>query len=592
MKRLVLIILLLAAATFSRAEAGRIRTRQVPATLDLRERARASLNYLTRQPDRAQGMLPYFWTFFGDGPPELRHNHWDYAENPGRFLYGLIAARQVTGSLEGINEERLFQQEIYSRMREEGNCLTWRPAYSPFSRTRNLPEMNLWDNRSQFMGLLSLYMAYEEPEVRAKLEGMIDGLEKYGIRRDKYFFFEREDIQPGHVVNPQHEPRVGQHSTGWITPLVKYYQVAGSPRALELARGLADFTVDFHKTSVRPGRTLGISNVHGALFALGGVIRTAAVTGDREHIEWARRLIDYAADNLASDFGWVQEMEGRDWMKPEDSHSTETCTIVDMLQCALLLAENGYPQYWDLVERYVRNYFTEAQITDTGWMAGEGLREDDVQSSFTDVASRVRGCFVGWGAPNDLVDSRARVKNAIQNCCGPHGAWGLFLVWHRITTESENEIRVNLALNKETAACRIASWVPYEGRVEVTLYRDSRLLVRVPPNEDKSKVRCLVDGKAVKTAWDGDYADFGRLSAWQAVTLIYPQKQELRKETLDGIEYKVEWKGATVLSIDPPGRNVPIFQRESFRESSAPMKTEPDPVYRPEIDRALMEIDW
>ncbi|HLA40875.1 MAG TPA: beta-L-arabinofuranosidase domain-containing protein, partial [Candidatus Glassbacteria bacterium] len=409
--------------------AGQMRTRQVPATLDLREHARASLNFLTRQPDRRQGLLPYFWTFFGDGPPELRHNHWDYCENPGRFLYALVAARQVTASLEGIEEERLFEREIYSRMREEGHNLTWRPAYTPFARSRGQAEMNLWDNRSQFMGLLSLYMTYEEPEVRRKLEGMLDGLEKYGIHRDKYFFFEREDILAGHVVDQNHEPRVGQHSTGWITPLIKYYQVTGSRRALELARGLADFTVDFHSTSVRPGRTLGISNVHGALFALAGVIRAAAVTGDRQHLEWARKLVDYAAENLASDFGWVQEMEGRDWMSPEDSHSTETCTIVDMLQCSLLLAENGYPQYWDLAERYVRNYFTEAQILDTGWLQGEGQHQDDILSSFSDVAERVRGCFVGWGAPNDLVDVRARVKNAIQNCCGPHGAWGIFLVW-------------------------------------------------------------------------------------------------------------------------------------------------------------------
>ena len=111
------------------------RVRSVPATLDLREHAAASINFLTRQPDRKQGgMLPYFWTYFGEGPPEMRHNHWDYTENPGRNLYGLIAARQVTGSLEGVEEERLYEREIYSRMIEPGHDLTWRPAYSPFGR--------------------------------------------------------------------------------------------------------------------------------------------------------------------------------------------------------------------------------------------------------------------------------------------------------------------------------------------------------------------------------------------------------------------------------------------------------------------------
>ncbi|OGG02214.1 MAG: hypothetical protein A3F83_14770 [Candidatus Glassbacteria bacterium RIFCSPLOWO2_12_FULL_58_11] len=589
--RPVLILLGIAwlALACCREDSGRMR--RVPDTFDLRDRAAASINFLTRQPDRSQGMLPYFWTFYGDGPAELRHNHWDYSENPGRFLYGLIAARQVTGSLRGIEEERLLEKQIYASM-TGGNGLSWRPAFSPSSFTRGQPEMNLWDNRSVFMGLLSLYMEYGEPQVKERLEAMLDGLEKLALRRDSCLYFEQEAYYPGHVVDPAHEPVVGQHSSGWITPLVKYYQVTGSRRALEMARGLANFIVDYHHTSLKSRAVLGISNVHGALFGLAGVIRAAQLDGNRAHLEWAERLVRYAADSLASDFGWVREMENREWMKPEDTNSTETCTIVDLLQCALLLARPGYPQYWDLVERYVRNYFSEAQLMDTGWLRAPGRREDNVGSSFSEVPERVRGSFIGWGAPNDLVDSTARVRRAIQNCCGPHGAWGMFLVWHRIITRENGAVRVNLALNIESPWCRLDSYVPYEGKLEVLMYEAAPLLVRVPPDVEQAAVCCLVDRKAVEVQWEGGYVRFDSLKAFQKATVQYPLKKEIRTEKIDNTEYKVEWKGTTVLSIDPPGKIAPLFQREKFRAVQAPLKTEPDPFYRPEIARAFNEIDW
>lgn len=583
------VCLSLSSAVDSRAAS---RVRKVPATLDLREHAEASINFLTRAPDRKQGFLPYFWTFFGEGPPELRHNHWDYCENPGRNLYGLVAARQVSGSLEGVKEERLYEKEIYSRMREAGHGLTWRPAYSPFIRTRGIPEMNLWDNRSQFMGLMSLYMQYEEPEVRAKLESMLDGLERYGIRKGKYFYFEREDILLGHRVNRNHDPRVGQHSTGWITPLIEYWKLTGSQRARDMATGLSNFTMDYHQTSVRPGCVVGISNVHGALFALAGVIRTATVIGDTEKLEWARGLVDYAAENLASDFGWVQEKEDKEWMGSEDSRSTESCAIVDMIQCALLLADAGYTEYWDLVERYVRNYFVEAQLMESGWMKSPGVREDNVQSSWTDVAERVRGCFVGWGAPNDWVNTTGRLRNAIQNCCAPHGSWATFLVWKRLVQQDSTGLRVNMALNTEHPGCRVASYLPYKGRVDVVIYEGAPLKVRVPDGVENSEVSVTVNGVPASISWDGDYVSLAGTAQFDTVSVRWPQKYTTTTEEIDRTTYTVEWKGRTVVGIDPPGTVRPLFQRDHFRADTAPMKSEFDPVYRPEISKALYYIGW
>ena len=153
-------------------------------------------------------------------------------------------------------------------------------------------------------------------------------------------------------------------------------------------------------------------------------------------------------------------------------------------------------------------------------------------------------------------------------------------------------MRVNLALNIESPWCRLDSYVPYEGKLEVLMYEAAPLLVRVPPDVEQAAVCCLVDRKAVEVQWEGGYVRFDSLKAFQKATVQYPLKKEIRTEKIDNTEYKVEWKGTTVLSIDPPGKIAPLFQREKFRAVQAPLKTEPDPFYRPEIARAFNEIDW
>jgi hypothetical protein len=120
------------------------------------------------------------------------------------------------------------------------------------------------------------------------------------------------------------------------------------------------------------------------------------------------------------------------------------------------------------------------------------------------------------------------------------------------------------------------------------------LFVRVPGDNwvDRQNVRCAIDGRAIEPVWEGDYLTFAEIEAGQTATVEYPLIGKSRTEVLDGLSYRVQWKGQTVLSIDPPGKVAPLFRREGFRTSEAPLKTEPDPRFRPEIDRALNEIDW
>ena len=55
--------------------------------------------------------IPWFYTFFGEDPTEARRKHWDYSEEVGRSLYGLIFASLVSGKvyLEDILKKTIYQ---------------------------------------------------------------------------------------------------------------------------------------------------------------------------------------------------------------------------------------------------------------------------------------------------------------------------------------------------------------------------------------------------------------------------------------------------------------------------------------------------
>jgi hypothetical protein len=38
--------------------------------------------------------------------------------------------------------------------------------------------------------------------------------------------------------------------------------------------------------------------------------------------------------------------------------NNETCTLVDAIATAMSLAKSGYPEYWGVVEKFVRNQLT------------------------------------------------------------------------------------------------------------------------------------------------------------------------------------------------------------------------------------------
>jgi hypothetical protein len=588
--------------------------RNVPDTLDLRANARLSINFLKGSMDMHQDGVPYFTTYFGSNTPALVHKEYDLDEDPGRWLYGFFSARQVSGSVEGIAQEKILKDYLISRMIHDDG-LVYLPKYSSMCSLSGTESAWMWGNRSDFMGLLCLYMVKDDPSIKIHLERAVNTLYKLAIKGKGGYYLNQDYYKYDTKIDTSIAPIVGQNTGGWITPLVKYYQWTGNKKALELAKGFADFIVKNHgrslsdlnaasygvaagdfvlsKTSSQKEKVLKIANTHGALFTIGGILRMAEVTRNTEHVEWAKKLLDYTIEHLATSFGWMPEHEDDRMLGPSNTQSSEGCSVADLVNCCIYLARNGYPQYWNYVERYTRNYLEEAQLKNTSWMPASLKREDNVHETYDNISQRVKGSYVGWGDPNDFVNPTARAKNSIQNCCGPQCAWATSLVWHNIVTKNEGGIFVNLLLNKRTPWCEVLSYHPYTGRVDVEMYVNSNMHILVPDWVKKSEVKLNVNGKELIPNWEGEYLVLKNQKQGNKITVNYPMRITTLSDTIPGKGmYKTTWKGNTVIGIDPAGKIAPLFQRKSMLSETCPMKQEQVLEQGARAQIPMEEIDW
>ena len=311
------------------------------------------------------------------------------------------------------------------------------------------------------------------------------------------------------------------------------------------------------------------------MFTLAGILRLAGHTGNKKHIEWVKKQFDYIIKVYGSSFGWIAEqaLSNKESLKHGYTQSCESCTVTDAIDTAMLLAKSGYPQYWNIAEKFIRNYFDQAQLTDSSWMTRSASlrarKEDTIVSSFKNIPQRSLGCYVGWGGINDFVHPAAKRRKTVQNCCGPHCAYGTFLIWNNIVTKTKEGVWINLSLNRDTKWAQVNSYIPYEGKVEITMRTNADLHVRIPGNVNKNAVNVYVNGNKINKILQEGYIVVKNLKIGQQAVVEYPLEIEKKSEKVMGKEYKLEWKGDTVINISPSGKIAPFFKRTELKTAKA-----------------------
>lgn len=496
-----------------------------PATLDLRHHARNGSRWLKATDSKKLAESGDGW-WVG----------WGYGDVTGRMVDAFILVRQILGEQMIPPEEERTRHFLLSLFDPEDG-LSYRP--------KPIRMAHMFDQSSVLFGLVSWYLESGSLEMERYLDNLVSGLWQIAAKKDDYCYYPLEAYSSGGwdenypvkfgldkfvKADPCHEG--GRQ----ILPLVKYYELTESQTALLLAQGLASYVMHYSEVFEADGsylekRSRVHGHVHSRLATAAGILKLGLVTEKQELVKWAKRVYDWTLQTLSSTFGWVPEVADN------FEHGSEGCAITDAIEIAIMLAQAGFEDYWNVAERFARNHLLENQCPKTGGFSCHSM-------------------------PNDFCWNRDGViEHEVSGCCSPAGVRALFLVWDHIVTRAGDWVKVNFALNRSTKWVEVQSLLPHKGEMKLVVKDAPNLAVRVPDWVDKSKVEVFLNGKLRSFDWTKNFVRLFGLKQNDEVVVKYPLRRLTLAEDLFGHKFDVSWRGDTVIAISPTGAHEPLYQR-------------------------------
>jgi hypothetical protein len=563
-------------------------------TLSLEDHLKLGVHHLDSLVD-GEGRT-YFNTFLTT-PPEAVTDWPDFVDLPSRYWEASLLIQSSLGTTVA-SQERLARW-LFPRIEADG--LAYRPD-GPISN--HIAE--LFDQSRLMYALVS--RAMQEPGddlARKRLANLADGLRRLSTREGNYAYIEKIGLYFGGTL---------------VRPMLQAGIVLHRDDLIDLAASFARAIVDHSDLIAADGTFIG--HVHAALGTIAGITAVGVKTGDAHLLERGRAGFDYAR-GISTEFGFVPENSKRG----DDIIGCETCAIMDYLDAALLLARHVDPAYYEVVEKTARNHLWESMVRDGSWLGPQGgADEDGVLRS--NLHRRVIGSSAGWSAPHctlayyePLGDGWVKTPalkplylkkaRAQQNCCAGAGIRAAYQVWSSIVTEEPQRVTVNVSLDRSTPGVEVTSFLPFEGRVRITMKRDGDLRWRRPTHCRPGDVHIRSTGAAPSGKADSHYLTLEKQRAGTVLDLTFPLPARHESITVGNpghqqYRFDVDWRGETVMAIRPDpanaadalsnlaGRRVtafynrqgpgPLYQRQTWTEGLA--------VTPAATVSAATEVDW
>jgi len=162
------------------------------------------------------------------------------------------------------------------------------------------------------------------------------------------------------------------------------------------------------------------------------------------------------------------------------------------------------------------------------------------------------------------------------HCCTGNCLRALYYVWEHMLERQGDDLRVNLLLNRASEWADVYSYIPYEGRVDLKIKKSiPHVWVRVPEwiTSGSPEVAARVNGAERSVHWEGRYLNIGPALPGSRMTVTFPIAERTVKETIGAVPYTLVIKGNTVVSIDPGGKNGPLYLRAHYHENQARWRT-------------------
>jgi hypothetical protein len=501
-------------------------------TLDLRDPMRLAAQAIARRLDPAEGYRPWFLLRGRGGVPVApEHASWDLGDMTGRYLEGLILARQM-----GVCDPELSQAEG----RLGRNLLKLLGPDGLVHDPKSGAVDHSFSQGSALYGLVAWFEDSGDPAVRRATELLISG----SLRRMQT---EGDQLVDPSVKLPEAS---GSHLTGYgIYPMARFYELTQYRDALTLAEGLSRWALNDPVLAPDGTITKALSwegHIHSWLDTLAGCARTARSSPrlNREQvIARGRAVYDWVRRSNATDFGWIATYP--------TGGSSETCAISSAIRLALELVAAGQTQYLDDVERFVRNQVVEAQFRDLRAYGGGNETPTPL----------LVGCFDSQSMPNGHLGTRGGEDvGTVEGCCLNGGMRAVALGWQSIMSFDESGVWIHLPITRDGPAAKVTGFQPFEGRVDVIPRHHGAVRIRVPSWVKNKDVSVEVDRRESVAAFENRYVVLPSVSAGARVTLHYPLRDFDEDVTAGGQKFHVQWKGDVVVGVTPPGAREPAYQ--------------------------------
>ena len=562
-------------------------TAQVPDTLDIAERMGLAVNALTGVWYPEEKWALGLDVDYSRRPAVLYPTHLTdaYLNIPAKFIEALVLSRLASGDKSNLNVDLEVLRVQQTLLGEDGLSYCPSGCLEQFDGERNFSE--IWAE-GRLMLMHAMLAQVDDDDVWAKTaQRKAERLLSLTREKDDFRFLWTGRFRPGDVPPADADEPTSPNERGSLAgrdPVFSMiysvgaaghgagilHRATGHDASAELCRGLARWALA--RMFNRDDGRYTFWHFHHSLYALMAVCEYGLIDNDpavMERVDACYRYMREMGDPL---IGYFQEyVPGSDVYLNRHGNSVEICEVSDMVFLALNLTRAGVDDYWDDVDRYVRNMYAEGQIQSSDFC-------DHIPDSYFNpepntrlhiddhnIAERSVGAFLGWMRANDgltVTQTDAGPKlfhRAVQHCCTANGARTLYYVWDSIVTKSDDEVRVNLLLNRASPWLDVDSYVPADGKVVLRIKDAPRVAVRIPEWCDPHVVEASVGGKAHRTLVDGKWLRLGFLKPGDVVTLTFPIPERRIHRVIGEIPYTLTIRGSQVVDIDPKGVGIPLF---------------------------------
>lgn len=507
-----------------------------PDTYFLQQAIDRGLKAIDARLDRAEDYRPFFMMKLGQSP-ELVHDIWDFGDMCARYVDAFAQGRQVTGT-------ELYRDSEQALAHLLGTC---DPYLEPFMAGRML------------ITYVSLFLRDGTDESRQRVSDLIGVVRSHlTFEQDYAYYFKAPNgwSSVGQPVFGSFLPYPTYPLGGIMLALARYLEACDDPDAADLLEKLTVFVLRESGTFAPDGSYLGHTHSGGILTAAAAIFRRAIDVGDGDTIRLMRQTLDWTLARCSS-WGFVPDGLGG----PDPS--CETCSLADALHFILLAARHIDASYYGVAERFARNQLMENQyrMPDRALPAGDFPNRDA-------IARALEGSWASWSLPNSLDNG----LESVEGCCLGAGIRACCMVWGSSIERTGDSVRVNMAFSRNSKWAEVISYLPYAGRIDVEMHTDANLLVRVPDGVKAGEIRVSRGGADVgDIAVRDGYLDIPAAKQRERVSVRFPLATREAEESVAGRDYRVKWRGDTVVGITPVGSRYPLFQREWMNCEQPPM---------------------